>query len=375
MGANDVLADCDGMLTIFPSLSSAGARLESDRCEAVRRWRMVQLQICFETATHVDLGCSSGCLACTAPFTQGGWEFGFFDPEIAAAVRSADWAAAEQMTLQKDLNWPLTRITTADGGISAFKARLSRIVCGPVLRQAAAVQNEASLALISEICGAAGFVVNGKAMVGSLGQTAVHISAAKGNLAALKSLLVALADPNVEDHYRETPLHYAAFAGQAAATKTLLKHGAVARAESAFAETPMLVAAQSPAGFLGVQSEFVHKTLAVWIAAGEEAPQNSYEYHMGIIDRHKNRMQMLSDSRENVLDQSAIAVITSVLSRVDSDANGAMNTQAFARLLVDTNSQLWDTEKIERMLDLAGRDAKGVITKNAFIAWLCSPLP
>jgi ankyrin repeat protein len=112
-------------------------------------------------------------------------------------------------------------------------------------------------------------LINSNVLKGGLGETAVHIAAAAGNLAMLEMLLGHRADPNAEDHLRETPLHYAAMTGKAGSIRLLLKHGAEPQVESAFAETPLCVAEQNPAAFLGIRTEKAAELLKVWAAAAQ----------------------------------------------------------------------------------------------------------
>lgn len=76
------------------------------------------------------------------------------------------------------------------------------------------------------------------------GFTALHHAARSGNLAAVRMLLDAGADPNAETAAgRATPLHRSAFAGHLAVSKILLRAGAEARRSDGDGETPAFKAA------------------------------------------------------------------------------------------------------------------------------------
>mmetsp|Transcript_135689 Transcript_135689/g.302029 ORF Transcript_135689/g.302029 Transcript_135689/m.302029 type:complete len:276 (-) Transcript_135689:49-876(-) len=233
----------------------------SEPVKLSRIWRMRELQVCFQSGAHVDFSCMSGALACTCPFADGSWEFGRFDPEIARKLLKVDIRGCD--TLHNDdkrdiIAW----FEEAKGGIQHFQERLVRVAAGPVLRDAARLADTDHVSEIRWICATRGIVVNGGALKGSLGNSAVHVAAAAGNIEALRTLLDTLSDPNAEDHIRETPLHYAAFTGHERCAQMLLKYRANPLAESSFGETPCEVAEANAASFLGTRTEAVYKVLS-----------------------------------------------------------------------------------------------------------------
>lgn len=255
-----LILDCDFWLAFCPFGESL----------IVRSNFMEQAQICFENNIPVFLGCRSGTLACTLPFEDQSSVFGSFDVDIARIFLNAKWENAvckNEEVRQMIHNY----IVASLGGLSAFAARLSRVVAGSVLRDAASRGGAASIAEIAKICSRPGFLINSSVLQGTLGETPLHIAAVVGNKEAMSALLAYEANPDAEDHIRETPLHYAAMCGYAGATKLLLSHGAVPSAESAFAETPLMVAEANPAGFLGVRTQGVVTLLRAWGLTDEDS--------------------------------------------------------------------------------------------------------
>jgi hypothetical protein len=186
----------------------------------------------------------------------------------ARVFLNANWEEAKCANEATDLRIK-NFIREARGGFEGFAARLVRVATGPFIREAAFVGDAQSIAEVQRLCSRPGFLINSNVLKGGLGETAVHIAAAAGNLAMLEMLLGHGADPNAEDHLRETPLHYAAMTGKAGSIRLLLKHGAEPQVESAFAETPLCVAEQNPAAFLGIRTEKAAELLKVWAAAAQ----------------------------------------------------------------------------------------------------------
>eukprot|EP00747_Dinoflagellata_sp_TGD_P107867 gnl/TRDRNA2_/TRDRNA2_170246_c1_seq1.p2 gnl/TRDRNA2_/TRDRNA2_170246_c1~~gnl/TRDRNA2_/TRDRNA2_170246_c1_seq1.p2 ORF type:complete len:110 (+),score=18.04 gnl/TRDRNA2_/TRDRNA2_170246_c1_seq1:22-330(+) len=90
-----------------------------------------------------------------------------------------------------------------------------------------------------------------------MGETALHVATAIGNLEVMSTLLAAKANPNFEDAIGERPLHYAALTGQTESARLLLQHGADPYAESLFRETALDVALNQACRFLEVTTDGV----------------------------------------------------------------------------------------------------------------------
>lgn len=250
----------EGMLSLLPR----------ERAKIVRANRMNLLNLCFTNARSIYFGCSSGVLACSSPFVGGSWEFGSFDPLIARELLAADWrlAASADKKVEEHIH---SQVKGTRGGMASFQARLARVAAGPVLRQAVCCNSARHMQEVVQLCGSRGFSITSPVLRGPLGETALHIAAANGNLNFIRVLLAEKADAQAEDHIRETPLHYAAMAGNARAVTVLLQAGASPLAESFFAEDPLEVAEQNPAAFL-VGLEGPHKVqelLRAWKRAGD----------------------------------------------------------------------------------------------------------
>ena len=84
---------------------------------------------------------------------------------------------------------------------------------------------------------------------GGLGETALHVTAATGELQALLVLLEVRADPDAEDSFRETPFLYAALSSKADIVRALLSAGASHSAASSLGQTPLDVARTNAAVF------------------------------------------------------------------------------------------------------------------------------
>ena len=238
-----LIRNCVGFLALVPS---------ADREQIIRSNRMKQLQLCFTHARPIYFGCSTGILACSQSFSNSAWEFGSFDPEVARVFINANWQEAKCAFPDVDLRIK-EEIRQARGGFEGFTDRIARVATGPFIRQAAFIGDFASIAEVRSLCRRPGFLINSSVLKGGLGETAVHIAAAAGNVKMLEMLLTHKADPNAEDHVRETPLHYAAMSGTSESIKPLLTRGAEPQVESAFCETPLCIAEQNPAGFLLAQ--------------------------------------------------------------------------------------------------------------------------
>merc|ERR1712190_656963 len=98
-------------------------------------------------------------------------------------------------------------------------------------------------------------------------------AAAAGNAEIVAELLLAKANPDVQDVDGETPLHYAALAGQESTARLLLRAGAQASVESFFMETPFRVASQNVAKVFDVNTAAVTALLSKDICLRDKMDQ------------------------------------------------------------------------------------------------------
>jgi len=244
-----VLSECEGMLVC----------LDNNRDSMTRTWRLLELEVSARLGLKVYLGCSTGVIACSQALACGGWVFGVFPADISRMLRTVKVKESETgRPTDKDV---ILQFFYQNGGEESYSRaddRLARMVAGPLLRQAAALNIPDE---IIAVCKTPGLSLNSEALKGGLGQSALHIAVATGSTAALTALLTMRADPNTEDVMRERPLHYAASAGQADAARMLVAAGADPCTESWFAEQPLQVALQNTAGFLKISPEEVTAVL------------------------------------------------------------------------------------------------------------------
>ncbi|CAE8624951.1 unnamed protein product [Polarella glacialis] len=214
-----------------------------------RIWRMHSLQSAVRFGHPVYLACATCVLAATVPFPGGNSVFGTIDSAMAESLMKTRVGEAGAV-LQEDKRAILEWFAQGDG-VSRFEHRLQHWAAGPILRAAAAADDDAK---ISAICRVPGLWLGCPSLRGGLGETALHVAAANGASKALRCLLAAGMDPNAGDGFQERPLHYAALAGMVDAAALLLAALADPLCESQFGETALEVAQQSPAGFLGVDT-------------------------------------------------------------------------------------------------------------------------
>eukprot|EP00404_Azadinium_spinosum_P060963 CAMPEP_0180698238 /NCGR_PEP_ID=MMETSP1038_2-20121128/3919_1 /TAXON_ID=632150 /ORGANISM="Azadinium spinosum, Strain 3D9" /LENGTH=797 /DNA_ID=CAMNT_0022729797 /DNA_START=45 /DNA_END=2439 /DNA_ORIENTATION=+ len=235
-GAGRAQHECEGLLLfVVPEL-------------AERLRILYSLDAAVRAGMDVYFCSRRGVLACTRPFSEGGWLYGKFEVGIARslqsfAVRDAKCGIAKD---REDIFRSLANSDDPDSeqgleNLAKFELRISGWVAGEVLRDAAAADQWAE---ICHICDRPGFSINSGRLKGSLGETPLHI--------ALEMLLEMRADPDVEDTVGERPLHYAVLAGRRDSAMLLLKAGADPWAESSFGETASDVACNSPTAFLGI---------------------------------------------------------------------------------------------------------------------------
>ena len=183
----------------------------------------------------------TGTVSCQAPFRDGSYQFGAFDPNTAKALRQLDLTQAgcsDDTDKVKLLRFCETssreRCELLDWTFyETMNNRLSLWFSGHVLVSAAG-KNEVTG--IEEVVKLHGLSLNSATLVGPLGEAALHVAAATGSVDAAKTLLELKADPNIEDQLRERPLHYAALAGQSEITRILLDAKADPFCESALGD-------------------------------------------------------------------------------------------------------------------------------------------
>ncbi|CAE8620836.1 unnamed protein product [Polarella glacialis] len=294
-----LIQNSEGLLSVLPDTEA----------QIVRSARLEQLHLCFHAGKKIYLGCSGGVLACTSPFQDGIWEFGHFEPQLAQTLVMSSWSGARCARSEKQRKDGLhdrvdQLILQSRGGYDGFEARLMRVAGGPVLRDAALLGGPEAVKRIYSVAGRQGFLINSAVLKGSLGETAVHIAAASGNLLALRALLDCRADPNAEDHIRETPMHYAAMTGMLGSIQLLLKYGAEPMAESAFAEDALFVAQQNPAAFLGTHTRKATALLRAWGVATEDA--KTYETSLTIRTASTEELIANNNTDSNKCDDDQI---------------------------------------------------------------------
>jgi len=253
-----VQQECRGVIICTPSGFGAWERA----------WLLFSVYCSTISGKDCCIGCTHGVLACNQPFPTGGWLLGSFDLDVAQEINAVKVEHSKTM-VRSDLDMILPKIGGPDmiqEKFAQFNSRCARFVAGPLLR-AAAVDNDCKA--IAAICRRPGFRINSESLKGSLGETALHMAVRTKSMEAIKTLLEARMDPNVEDNIGERPLHYAALIGCAEAASALLSGGADPWAESAFGETTLQVALQFPTRFLKVDS---NKLVAVLQKAQVAAP-------------------------------------------------------------------------------------------------------
>eukprot|EP00931_Biecheleriopsis_adriatica_P051181 TRINITY_DN29661_c0_g1_i3.p1 TRINITY_DN29661_c0_g1~~TRINITY_DN29661_c0_g1_i3.p1 ORF type:complete len:737 (+),score=90.35 TRINITY_DN29661_c0_g1_i3:97-2307(+) len=210
----------------------------------------------------VDLGCSTGVLACTQAFIDGCWEFGDFDPALAGhfystRVKSLDFSDSREY-LVECLSALYPDLTQAQA-FKRIENHWRRLSAGPVLRASTVMED---LKTVQEVCSCPGLSLNSNDLRGCHRDTVLHVAVAAGKTRVIKALVELLGDVNARDEARETPLHYAAITGNSAAAELLLQARADPHVESVFGQTALELAKQAPAAFRGVCSREVVAILA-----------------------------------------------------------------------------------------------------------------
>jgi len=265
------LHSCIGVVTVFED--AAKLKLATPY---TRMWCIYEAWVATSTGKSCDLLMSTGAIATTKPFHDGGWEFGSFDS--AAAGHVLDFSAERgQTSAQSDrvrlLNLMTRQSLDATPPVKhpvydRLNTRMHERVAGPILRTAAREGDVERLRQVMDHCPK--LLLSSTALRGSLGETAVHTAAAAGQLRALRLLLEHRASANDQDLAGETPLHYAALAGQAVAIWELFRSGADTELVSFAGETPLDVAWQNPAYFCGEKGVDTTGAAEALMAASED---------------------------------------------------------------------------------------------------------
>lgn len=219
-----------------------------------------------------DICCKTGVLSSYLPFRGVGYQFGSFSLAAAEAMTSFDVTKlvardeGEERRKRQILAEIAGKVDDASVVVTEetsihyknFNFRVRKLGCGPVLRRAAAENDARKIVNVVQLTDVS---LTSHEVAGVSGEDPLMVASAKGNLIAMETLIRLQADPNRKDAHGETPLHYAALGGQVHAARLLIRCGARAIFASMFEELPSMVAAQSPARFLGVDTRAVYTFL------------------------------------------------------------------------------------------------------------------
>eukprot|EP00747_Dinoflagellata_sp_TGD_P180984 gnl/TRDRNA2_/TRDRNA2_34353_c0_seq1.p1 gnl/TRDRNA2_/TRDRNA2_34353_c0~~gnl/TRDRNA2_/TRDRNA2_34353_c0_seq1.p1 ORF type:complete len:462 (-),score=47.55 gnl/TRDRNA2_/TRDRNA2_34353_c0_seq1:115-1302(-) len=338
-GKHLVMQECRCLLSCMHDPAHA------QRAEAKRVFRWFNFEAAMRKGANVYLGCETGVIACTSPFTNGAkWVFGIFDPQISDALFDVTleslegYDPADVVAIRKYIRRGADEPTEVD---IRFEHRLRRIAAGPRLLAEAAA-DKPDISKVWKVCGTPGLSVNSDTLKGSLGETALHVAAAHGSEPVISSLLQAQMDPNIRDSMHECPLHYAVLGGQAGALRMLLLARADPCCESAFGETPLDVALQSPAGFLDIKTEGLAAML-----------RSSFTSHTQCEQRYRN-----NEVKKQVI---------SFLQRT-RDLPEGLSHERFREVMM--NIGLLEPEKIEAVIKLNSTHGDGSVDVDQLIAFI-----
>eukprot|EP00931_Biecheleriopsis_adriatica_P124358 TRINITY_DN9948_c0_g1_i4.p1 TRINITY_DN9948_c0_g1~~TRINITY_DN9948_c0_g1_i4.p1 ORF type:complete len:824 (-),score=147.49 TRINITY_DN9948_c0_g1_i4:137-2608(-) len=251
--AIDLMKECDSMLAIMDSGLSSVNRL----------WRLFEFELASRCSLGMYMSCSTGVIACNRPFPDRYWVFGDFDPGIARLLQNIDVSTAHIVNgRDREVFQAFFKSSLA---AERLQRRLSLWGAGPVLHDAISRNDVAGIKKVFS----AGLTINSPSLLGSHGESALHVACVSGSLQVLEQLLQLKADPNAEDESRATPLHYAAMAGHTEAAKLLIEARADIMHESCDTMTPFEIAATNPAAFLHISTTEVSKLLAPAVPAAE----------------------------------------------------------------------------------------------------------
>jgi hypothetical protein len=213
-----------------------------------------------------DVACCTGICATSRPFVNKKWECGTFNPKIAKTFAETTFQAEDAFAVERDKAMLLRRIEE-EGGITKFNesvtSRFSMCMLGPFMRHSAYMDDGEeslkalwlALKLLKKY--RCKYTVNLSTFQGSLGETPLHILAARRELekcidghTIMQALVKAGFDVNDQDDEGETPLHWAAFAGAERTTRFLVRHEANPMKESFNREDPLQIAQAKPSLFL-----------------------------------------------------------------------------------------------------------------------------
>ena len=131
-----------------------------------------------------------GLLACSQAFRSGTWVHGDFDVQVIYRLLT-------MVLKNEDLD---SEDATVDDDNFRAVLRLHSWLAGPVLRRAARKDDAVT---VRSICSLPGLRLSSDTMKDNLGRMPLHIAVACKSLSALKALLDAKMDPNVEDDMKE----------------------------------------------------------------------------------------------------------------------------------------------------------------------------
>lgn len=259
-------------------------------------WCLYELFFAERQGLLWDVACGEGILAMRAPLSTKRWVFGQFDSQIAwnlARIRVKAEAATCTVAEEKDIL--LAKLNEFGRNIvmefeQNMTAKVPSRMLGPILRQAACMQNDHDIRRLRGACDimaklrCSGAHINLNSLKGGYGESALHIASAAavdGNATCARGveMLVRMGmDVNAQDDVGETPLHWAAFAGRAWATGFLLRNGSDPLLASWSGFRPFDICCTGPAAFLGVDSSKVYEILKGWTQATVTAGRAAYAF-------------------------------------------------------------------------------------------------
>mmetsp|Transcript_42866 Transcript_42866/g.100547 ORF Transcript_42866/g.100547 Transcript_42866/m.100547 type:complete len:875 (-) Transcript_42866:245-2869(-) len=259
-----------------------------ENVEVLRRsWSIYEVWCSLRQGKSIDFLTSTGALATSHPFVDGGWEMGVFSSGVARRVLQVDVKnikCKSKIDTERILE-DIADMGSRDGrcnGHQNLNERIRETAAGPVLRQAALKGDHEILTEVRTACPKLGW--GAAALKGNLGESALHIAAAAGHIQIVKELVEKHASVNVQDAEGEAPLHYAAFAGQAEATKRLLEARANPMLRSFHGETPLDICLQQP-------TYFIHKRANVVRDALRQKLESDGEYIERNFTKTKNELE------------------------------------------------------------------------------------
>jgi hypothetical protein len=347
--------------------------LEEQAALLTRALPMLEVSGILDNRKSMDLACPTGVLATTKPFKQG-WEFGFFNPDIANDIISFDVANVTgktvdgcdhaQLTLCRIAGKMYTNGAKAPENCKAyedFNMRFRSKAYGPMLRACVArsAAGEGNLedlktCINNEVC-----ALSATSMKGLLGETPLHLAASGGHVEILELLLDEGAHVDAQDIDGETPLHYAVMAGQVEAVAVLLSHGAIPNIESYFMEKPIDLGKDNPAKHLGISSESIQEIVKLL------SPESLNKKVPVMAESPKKHAQSPKDP-------SSIDGLMECFRHADPAAGGYMPSQQLEDLFQDLGLEMEvERENFRQILRAAGV-GEGPVNLDKFLTWLLS---